>query len=336
MISTLPAALIESNLPNLLNAIQRGRYATAQSATPIRPATTPRPDQEPSQGYRGLDRVIRLHRGLLGLFVLGRVNGIPRRAVLGVAVVLVIGGMRSTAVAAEEPAVAAAADLNAALPEVAALFNKQSGRSVKLTFGSSGNFTQQIQNGAPFEVFLSADEGYVEKLSAAGKTDGAGALYATGRIGLFQPKGSPITADGDLRDLAAAVRDGRLQKFAIANPEHAPYGRAAEEALTHAGLWNAIRPKLVLGENVAQATQFASSGSAQGGIIPLSLALTPRVKTAGTFALIPDEWHKPLRQRAVVLKGAGETARTFYAFLQTPPARAILKRYGFVLPGEAS
>jgi len=336
MISTRPAALIESNLPNLLNAIQRGRYATARSATAMGPATTPRPDLERSPAYRGLDRVKRLHRGIRKSLILGRINIISRRAVLGVALVLAIGGMRSTAVAAEEPAVAAAADLNTALPEVAALFNKQTGRSVKLTFGSSGNFAQQIQNGAPFEVFLSADEGYVEKLSAAGKTDGAGVLYAIGRIGLFQPKGSPITADGNLRDLAAAVRDGRLQKFAIANPEHAPYGRAAEEALTHAGLWDAIRPKLVLGENVAQATQFATSGSAQGGIIPLSLALTPQVKAAGTFALIRAEWHKPLRQRAVVLKSAGETARTFYAFLQTPPARAIFKRYGFVLPGEAS
>src|SRR5215210_985097 len=268
--------------------------------------------------------------------MLDRINVVPRRAVFAIAVVLAIGSTRLTAVAAEEPAVAAAADLNAALPEVAALFNKQTGRSVKLTFGSSGNFAQQIQNGAPFLFFLSADEGYVEKLSAAGKTDGAGTLYAVGRIGLFQPTGSPITADGDLRDLAAAVRDGRLQKFAIANPEHAPYGRAAEEALTHAGLWDAIRPKLVLGENVAQATQFATTGSAQGGIIPLSLALTPQVKAAGTFALIPEDWHKPLRQRAVLIKGAGETARAFYPFLQGPEVRAVLKRYGFTLPGGSS
>ena len=137
--------------------------------------------------------------------MLDKINVVPRRAILGVAVVLAIGSTRLTAVAAEEPAVAAAADLNAALPEVAALFNQQAGRSVKLTFGSSGNFAQQIQNGAPFEMFLSADEGYVEKLRAAGKTDGTGALYATGRIGLFQPKGSPITADGDLRDLARPV-----------------------------------------------------------------------------------------------------------------------------------
>ena len=255
-------------------------------------------------------------------------------AVLG-AVLGASAGQGAPAAAGKEPTVAAAADLNAALPEVASLFEKATGRRVRLTFGSSGNFTQQIQNGAPFEVFLSADEGYVQRLAAAGLTDGDGALYATGRIGLFQPKGSSIKADGELKDLADAVQDGRLLRFAIANPEHAPYGRAAMEALQHAGLWEAIRPKLVMGENVAQATQFATSGSAQGGILPISLALTPQVEAAGTFVLIPADWHKPLRQRAVVLRGAGGTARAFYDFLQTPQARTVLKRYGFVLPGES-
>lgn len=241
---------------------------------------------------------------------------------------------RRPALAEAPPPIAAAADLNAALPEVASLFRQATGKTVNLTFGSSGNFAQQIRNGAPFEVFLSADEGYVRTLAAAGRTEGDGALYAIGRIGLFQPRGSRIRADSRLADLAAALRDGRLRKFAIANPEHAPYGRAAREALQHARLWRAIAPKLVLGENVAQATQFATSGSAQGGIIPLSLALTPRVKAAGAFALIAADWHGPLRQRAVVLKGAGATARAFYDFLQGPPARGVFRRHGFVLPNE--
>lgn len=234
------------------------------------------------------------------------------------------------------PPVAAAADLSAALPEVATLFEKSSGHAVRIAYGSSGNFAQQIQNGAPFEIFLSADEGYVARLRNAGKTEDEGALYAIGRIGLFQPTGSTVRADGELKDLAAALRDGRLTKLAIANPEHAPYGRAAQEALEHAGLWELAKPKLVLGENASQATQFAMSGSAQGGIIPLSLALAPAVEDAGTFALIPDTWHKPLRQRAVLIKGAGETARAFHAFLQGPEARGVLRRYGFVLPGEMS
>lgn len=250
----------------------------------------------------------------------------------GLAAVAFTGAVRPAS-AAQVPAIAAAADLNAALPEVAAQFTKMSGKRVKLTFGSSGNFARQILNGAPFEVYLSADETYVQRLAIAGRTVDAGTLYAIGRIGLFQPSGSPIRADGALRDLGRALRDGRLRRFAIANPEHAPYGRAAQEALTRAGLWAAIRPKLVLGENVAQATQFATSGSAQGGIIPLSLAVTPQVRAAGTFALLPAAWHMPLRQRAVVLKGADDTARAFYQFLQTPAARAVLRRYGFVVPG---
>ena len=233
------------------------------------------------------------------------------------------------------PSVAAASDLNAALPEIAALFQKATGRSVRLAFGSSGAFAQQIQNGAPFEVFLSADEGYVQRLAVAGRTDGDGALYAIGRIGLFVSRSSRLRADPQLRDLQAAIRDGRLQKFAIANPEHAPYGRAAREALKRAGVWEAIASRLVLGENVSQATQFAASGNAQGGIIPLSLALTPPVKAAGTFVLIEPSWHQPLRQRAVLMKGAGETARSFYAFLQGPPARGVFRRYGFVMPGES-
>lgn len=251
--------------------------------------------------------------------------------------VVMLLGMSTAALAhaAEAPSVAAASDLNAALPEVVTLFTRQTGKTVKLVFGSSGNFAQQILNGAPFEVYLSADEAYVETLAAAGKTEGNGALYATGRIGLFQPATSAVKVDGKLEGLAAAVREKRLGKFAIANPEHAPYGRAAEEALRHVGLWEAISPHLVVGENVSQATQFAMTGNAQGGIIPYSLALAPQVQAAGTFALIPAEWHKPLRQRAVLVKDAGETARAFYEFLQSPAARTVLKRYGFVLPGEA-
>jgi len=238
------------------------------------------------------------------------------------------------ATAAEAPLVAAAADLQSTLPGIAAAFENKTGQSVRLTFGASGALTQQILNGAPYEVFLSADESYVERLAAAGRTEGAGALYAVGRIGLFVPKGSSIRADADLNGLAAALKAGRAQRFAIANPAHAPYGRAAQAALERAGLWTAIQPRLVLGENVSQATQFAASGAAQGGIIPLSLASTPQVKAAGTFVLLPAAWHPPLRQRAVVLKDASPAARAFYAFLQGPEARAAFARHGFTLPGR--
>ncbi len=153
---------------------------------------------------------------------------------------------------------------------MAAAYTRETGQSVRIAYGSSGNFRRQIAQGAPFELFLSADEGFVFALAKQGFTLDDGALYAIGRLALVVPAGSPLKLDGELRDIAAAVADGRLRKFAIANPEHAPYGRAAEEALRRAGaVGRASAGHLVLGENVSQAAQFATSGSAQGGIFAL-------------------------------------------------------------------
>ncbi|MBL8303606.1 MAG: molybdate ABC transporter substrate-binding protein, partial [Ideonella sp.] len=131
-----------------------------------------------------------------------------------------------------------------------------------------------------------------------------------------------------------ALEDGRLRKFAIANPEHAPYGARAKEALQHAGLWDAIQGKLVLGENISQTAQFATSGSAQGGVIAYSLALAPAMKNLGTFALFPERWHQPLKQRRVLVKGAPPAARAFYAYLSTPGAQEIMVRHGFAMPKD--
>jgi molybdate transport system substrate-binding protein len=234
----------------------------------------------------------------------------------------------------EVPVIAGAADLKFALEEIAVKFRADTKREVKLVFGSSGNFYRQIGQGAPFHLFLSADEDFVSRLADAGKTLDRGELYALGRIVIIVPRGSALKADGELKDLSAALADGRLRKFAIANPEHAPYGKRAEEALKHAGLWERIKDKLVLGENVSQAAQFATSGSTQGGIIAYSLAQAPAVASLGDFALIPDAWHEPLRQRMVLIKGASATAQAFYRYMQQPAARSIMKRYGFVLPGE--
>ena len=195
---------------------------------------------------------------------------------------MALPGLAGALQAQPVPTVAAAADLKFALEEVAARFHRDTGHELRLVFGSSGNFHSQILQGAPFHLYLSADEDYVFRLADAGKAVDRGRLYARGRIGILVPHGSPLLADGQLKDLAAALKDGRLKKFAIANPDHAPYGKRAEEALRHAGLWDAIRPKLVLGENVSQAAQFATSGSAQGGIIAWSLALAPPVP-ARTF-----------------------------------------------------
>ncbi len=235
---------------------------------------------------------------------------------------------------AQAPLVAAAADLKFALTELAAEYKSATGREVRLAFGSSGNFAQQIENGAPFELFLSADEGYVERLAAKGLANDTGVLYAIGRIVLFVPHGSPLKPDAALGDLRSALADGRLKRFAIANPEVAPYGRAAREALQATGIWDAIQPALVLGENASQATQFAASGNAQGGIVPSALTKVPAVAKLGTATLLPDSLHKPLRQRMALMKRAGAAATEFYRWLQSPAARAVFVRYGFTLPGE--
>lgn len=232
------------------------------------------------------------------------------------------------------PTLAAASDLKFAIEEVAARFEKDNGQALRLVFGSSGNFKTQILQGAPFHLFMSADENFVYQLADAGKTEDRGRAYAIGRIGIMVPPGSPLKADGQLKDLAAALKDGRLQKFAIANPEHAPYGMRAKEALQHAGVWEAIQGKLVLGENISQTAQFATSGSAQGGVIAYSLALAPAMKNLGSFALIPEKWHLPLKQRMVLVKGAPPAARAFYEYLSTPSAQEIMVRYGFAMPKE--
>jgi molybdate transport system substrate-binding protein len=238
----------------------------------------------------------------------------------------------------DAPSIAAAADLKFALAEIAQHFAKEHGRELKLSFGSSGNFAHQIENGAPFQLFLSADESFVFKLAGRELTRDRGVLYAIGRIALFAPYGSALKVDGELKDLERASTDGRIKRFAIANPDHAPYGRAARAALRHAGLWAALEPRLVLGENAAQAMQFAASGSSQGGIVPLSLSKAPEVARLGSFAPLPAQWHaeEPLHQRMVLLRHAGETAARFYDYLQRPAAREVFVRYGFALPGEAA
>lgn len=264
----------------------------------------------------------------------GRRNALHMK--LGVAALCLLG-FRSVE-AAGAPPVAAAADLKFALSEVAQRFKQDTGQEVNLAFGSSGTFKTQLENGAPFQMFLSADENYVFQLADKGLTKDRGALYAVGRIVLFAPNGSPLKVDAEMTGLRAALGAGRVQRFAIANPEHAPYGRAARSALQHAGLWAAIEPKLVLGENASQAMQFAASGSSQGGIVPLSLSKAREVAKFGTFALIPAEWHagEPLKQRMALLKNAGDVATAFYRYVQKPAAREVFIRYGFVLPGEVA
>jgi molybdate transport system substrate-binding protein len=244
-----------------------------------------------------------------------------------IAIVLAINFTQATA----SPAIAAASDLQFALTEIAEKFELKTQHQLRLSFGSSGNFQRQILQGAPFELFLSADEAYVKALFDAGVTRDEGLLYAYGRIVLILPNSADIRADIELTDLGRALEDGRLKRFAIANPEHAPYGRAARQALQRAGRWKDIKPHLVLGENAAQAARFATSGSTQGGIIPHSLARVQAVNQGTKVLLLPASLHDPLRQRMVLMRHAGPIAEAFYLYIQSPEVRKILTHHGFEL-----
>jgi len=227
--------------------------------------------------------------------------------------------------------VAAASDLQSALPAIVAQFEKDTGQHVRLTFGSSGNFFAQIENGAPFDVFLSADVDYPRRLERSGQAE-RGSLYeyATGRLVLWTRTDSGI----DVRRGLTVLSDARVRRIAIANPEHAPYGRAAVAALRHEGLHERIRGKFVLGENISQAAQFAQSGSADVGIVALSLALSPALKSSGTYIDIPEAWYPPIEQAAVILASSRHKAlaRRFIEYLKTPDGKRNLQSYGFAVP----
>ena len=247
---------------------------------------------------------------------------------------LAVAGANTPVAAQKAPVVAAASDLQFAVKDIAAQFKADTNQEVRLSVGSSGNFFRQLQQ-VTSELFMSADEAYVFQLADAGLTTDRGAVYAEGRIVLFAPKNSVLKVDAKFEGLRAALNEGRISKFAIANPDHAPYGRAAEQALRNQGLWDTVKPKLVLGENVSQAAQFAAR-AADGGIIAYSLVTSPILADLGSYVLVPSDWHAPLLQRMVLMKGASETAQAFFQYLQTAPARAIFRKYGFILPGESS
>lgn len=223
--------------------------------------------------------------------------------------------------------VAAAANLQPALAELVPLFERQQKGRITLNTGSSANLVRQIQQGLPAELFLSADEDFALRLLDAGLTLDRGVVYATGRIVLIVPADSPVALDPQLKGLAAGLP--QINKFAIANPELAPYGKAAVQALQKLDLWPALQGKVVLGESIAQATQYVSTGAAQAGITALSLALAPELASRTRYVLIDASLHAPVRQRMVLMKSARPAARAFYEFLQSPAARAVLTRYGY-------
>ena len=223
--------------------------------------------------------------------------------------------------------VAAASDLQFAMAELAGQYRRETGQVVQLNLGSSGGFAQQIRQGLPVELFLSADEDYVLQLAAAGLTQDRGVIYALGRIALVVAANSTIKLDPALAGLREALPG--LLHFAIGNPEHAPYGRAARQALQRLELGPLLQPKLVIGENIAQATQFVTSGAAQAGITSASLAKAPEGARLTRSLTLPAQLHAPLRQRMVLLRFASPAAADFYRFLQTSAARSVLQRHGF-------
>jgi molybdate transport system substrate-binding protein len=229
--------------------------------------------------------------------------------------------------------VAAAADLTYAMNEIASNFQKATGCTVRVSAGSSGNFLSQIENGAPFDVFFSADIEYPRKLEAEGlAAPDSTYLYAVGKIVLWVRNDSHL----DIGKGFAALRDPSIQKIAIANPRHAPYGRAAQQALHNAGMYDAVKDRLVLGENISQAAQFVESGNADAGILALSLVLSPGLKEKGRFWRIPENSYAPIEQGVVLVRASQniQSAQAFLEYIKTPAAAALLERYGFVLPAR--
>jgi len=230
--------------------------------------------------------------------------------------------------------VAAAANLGPALREISAKFEKRSGKHVALVFGSSGGLAMQIQNGAPYDVFLSADVDYPHRLESQGLAElGSLTIYASGKLVLWAPK--KLTVDLPALGMKA-LSAPQVRNIAIANPEHAPYGKAALAVLRRARLYDALRSKLVVGEDVAQAAQFVVSGNAQMGIIPLSLAISPELQRLGQHWELPPDLYPRLEQAAVLLRKTRneKLARDFLSFLKTEEVAAMFRRYGYVVPEQ--
>ena len=252
------------------------------------------------------------------------------RRIILLALVLVLAAGPAALAQSASPAITvyAAADLDMAFREIKPLFEKAAGTRVTLVMGSTGNLAKQIEHGAPADVFFAANESFIDDLQAAGAViPQTRALYAQGRLVLATPTKSAVA----VRELAELLKP-EVRRVAIANPAHAPYGRAAQEALQSVGVWERLKPKLVYGENIRHTLQFVETGAVEAGIIALSVAGVPDVR----YVPIDPKLHKPLNQVAAVVKRSArpELGVAFIQFLNGPEGRPIMKRYGFLLPGE--
>ena len=239
----------------------------------------------------------------------------------------------ATSTHAEKITIAAAADLKFAMDEIVTTFKQaHPADQVDVIYGSSGKFHTQIQQGAPYDLYFSADIGFPRELAKTGFAASEAKTYAFGRIVLWS-----ANLDASKMTLAS-LTDAKITRIAIANPKHAPYGKRAEEALRTSGLWEKVEPKLVYGENIAQTAQFVQTGNAQVGVIALSLAINPELASKGGYWLIPDKLHQPLEQGFVITKRAegNVLAKQFADYMGSKPARVVMTKYGFILPGEVS
>jgi molybdate transport system substrate-binding protein len=246
------------------------------------------------------------------------------------AVVIVLIAVSAGFACAQDLTVAAAADLQFAMQDVAARFQKDSGKQVKVIYGSSGAFTQQIQNGAPFDLFFSANLDYPNQLEAANLIEsGSTYQYATGKLVLWAPNASPVDLGPGLR----ALLNPAVKKVAIANPEHAPYGKAAVAAMQTEKLYDKVKDKLVLGENISQTATFVVSGAADVGLVALSLAISPNMKDKGRYVEVTAADYPPIEQACVILRASKnkDLARKFVEFVKSPATAELLKTYGFAV-----
>ncbi|HUN63316.1 MAG TPA: molybdate ABC transporter substrate-binding protein [Candidatus Sulfotelmatobacter sp.] len=243
--------------------------------------------------------------------------------------------MLASSTRAQTLRVAAAADLQFAMSDLASQYEKKTGTKPEISYGSSGNFRAQIANGAPFDVFFSADAMYPEQLVTAGVADASSlVVYGQGHLVLWAPGGANLQL---AQRGFAALKDARVMKIAIANPEHAPYGRAAVAALQKAGLYEEVKPKLVLGENISQAAQFAQSGNAQVGILALSLTFAESMKSGERWE-IPAEYYPAILQKAVIVSASKNksAAKAFLDFVKSDEGRRILAKYGLAPPESSN
>lgn len=232
---------------------------------------------------------------------------------------------------AEKVTIAAAADLKFAMADIVQTYEQtHPGDKIEVVYGSSGKFFTQIQQGAPYDLFFSADILYPRELEKAGTAGGKVTPFAVGRIVLWSP-----TLDASKMTLQS-LTSPEIKHIAIANPKHAPYGKRAEEALKAANVWNQVKPKLVYGENISHTAQLVESGNAQVGVLALALVLNPQLASKGKYWLIPDNLHEPLEQGYVLTKRGtnNAAAKAFAVYMNSPESRAVMTRYGFVLPGE--